>query len=79
MRKHERAARWVQVEALCLCAGLERQFGAASSERVHGLDVPEEVKLAALRLLRQRGDFRAYAASPGRLEPAKPKLASLPP
>ena len=53
MRKHERAARWVEVEALCLCAGLERQFGFANAEAVEGVDAPGVVKRAALRLLRQ--------------------------
>jgi hypothetical protein len=69
MRKHERAARWVEVEALCLCAGLERQFGFASAEAVDAVEAPKAVKLAALRLLRQEGVRSARTPPPA---PAKP-------
>jgi hypothetical protein len=65
MGKNERIARWVEVEALCLCAHLERQFGAASSDGVRGVDAPGSVKLTALRILRHKAGWQGgpYASA----------------
>lgn len=58
MGKNERIARWVEVEALCLCADLERQFGAANSDGVQGADAPSSVKRAALKILQGKASWR---------------------
>ena len=75
--KDERAARWVQVEALCLCAALERQLGAATQERLLSLEAPAVVKLAAMRLLRRRELWSGFAGGQRTAEPPAAELVSI--
>jgi hypothetical protein len=46
----ERQARWVQVEALCLCARLEREYGRVDPQIIRSFDYPPAVIEEALRL-----------------------------
>ena len=50
----ERQARWVQVEALCLCAALEREFGRIDTETIRSFDYPASVIDEAIRLADRR-------------------------
>lgn len=54
----ERTERWIEVEALCRCAQLERQFGDAMSE--HLMQIGEDQALVAemRRLCEQRRRWR---------------------
>jgi len=47
---NERQARWVLVEALCLCAALEREFGRVEAQRIRSFDYPPQVIEEAVRL-----------------------------
>ena len=67
MRKPtERAERWIKVEALCRCAELERQHGAAMSQRLDHLDDDKRVIEQMRRLCRSRfrgSQFSAFGRS----------------
>ncbi|WP_146198033.1 hypothetical protein [Caulobacter endophyticus] len=53
----ERTDRWVEVEALCLCARLERLYGAAAPDQLVGLDEHPAVLRRASSLSRRRRTF----------------------
>lgn len=67
MRKPtERTERWIEVEALCQCARLERAFGASMIEHLDQLDEDERLVAQMRRLCKGRrrlAHFRAVVQS----------------
>ena len=66
MRRRERGERWIQVEALCLCAELERRHGAVVPVHLDQASGDERLIAEARRILaRQRGPSRRPDVSVG--------------
>jgi hypothetical protein len=72
----ERAERWIQVEALCRCAELERQHGASMGQHLDQLNDDKRLVDQMRRLCRNRSRLARFRAVTRGFRPGSAALSA---